>query len=302
MEILIYLFTGISVGALVFALFGKGDGKKKATSQSKEGEVEANITDADSTLKKTLTKAPSIANMVNNQLGLNKMGDKHPYKKFRNFMDKMLMRAGYPNNLNSDDLINACFYCCLLFVFLAVSYASSVKANVLLYLYVSFIAGLLLPLLLLNIAATKRQTAIKKELPYMIDLLTLCIEAGMDFTTAMIRVSPVFVNTPLGDEIGLLVTELKLGKTRVEGLHDLSHRVGIMELSLIVNAIVQADKLGTSLAPTLRIQAEDIRKHRSLMAEEMAMKAPVKMLVPIIIFIFPTTFIVLFAPMVLKLI
>jgi len=297
-EIIISIFAGLSVAVLVFTFFGNSSKKDK---NDNPNEIDAVLVDENSTLKKSLQRVPSLAGMMNGRLQLNKMEKSHPYHKFRTFLEKLLTRAGHPNNLNCDDLINACFYSCILSVVMASLYASSSGGNVLMYCYLSFAFGLGFPLLLLNMAATKRQAAIRKDLPYMIDLLTLCIEAGMDFTTAMIRVIPVFNNTPLGVEVNLLVTELRMGKSRVEGLHDLSERVGLMELSLIVNAIVQADKLGTSLAPTLRIQSDDIRKHRSLLAEELAMKAPVKMLFPIVIFIFPTTFIVLFAPMVLKL-
>jgi tight adherence protein C len=297
-EIIISIFAGLSVAALVFTFFGKTSPPKK---EGDPKEIDAVLVDENSTLKKSLQKVPSMAGIMNKRLHLNKIEKSHPYHKLRTFLDKMLTRAGYPNNLNCDDLINACFYSCIISVVLASLYASSSGGNVLMYCYLSFAFGLGLPILILNVAATKRQAAIRKDLPYLIDLLTLCIEAGMDFTTAMIRVIPVFNGTALGVEVSLLVTELRMGKTRIEGLHDLSQRVGLIELSLIVNAIVQADKLGTSLAPTLRIQSDDIRKHRSLMAEELAMKAPVKMLFPIVIFIFPTTFIVLFAPMVLKL-
>jgi tight adherence protein C len=297
-EIIISIFAGLSVAALVFTFFGKTSPPKK---EGDPKEIDAVLVDENSTLKKSLQKVPSMAGIMNKRLHLNKIEKSHPYHKLRTFLDKMLTRAGHPNNLNCDDLINACFYSCIISVVLASLYASSSGGNVLMYCYLSFAFGLGLPILILNVAATKRQAAIRKDLPYLIDLLTLCIEAGMDFTTAMIRVIPVFNGTALGVEVSLLVTELRMGKTRIEGLHDLSQRVGLIELSLIVNAIVQADKLGTSLAPTLRIQSDDIRKHRSLMAEELAMKAPVKMLFPIVIFIFPTTFIVLFAPMVLKL-
>lgn len=295
MELLAYSLVALSVSLLSFTLLDRlSKGKQKT-----EGEVEAIDGDA-STLKVLLNKLPSPTAYLNVRLNISKDGNKNPYQKLRNFCDRELMKAGYPNNFNADDLINGSLYSCLICVLLAVWYASSTQGNVLLYAYASFIFGLVLPFLFVNIAGTKRQTEIKKQLPYFIDLLTLCVEAGMDFTTAMIRIVNIFDGTPLGDEISLMVTELRMGKSRVEGLHDLSKRVGMMELTLIVNAIVQADNLGTSLAPTLRIQSEDMRKQRSLMAEEMAMKAPVKLLFPLVVFIFPTTFIVLFAPMVLK--
>jgi tight adherence protein C len=105
----------------------------------------------------------------------------------------------------------------------------------------------------------------------------------------------------LAVELGQTLRDVQLGRTRAEALRELSARVDVSELNSLVSALIQADRLGSSLGPILRVQADQLRMRRSQRAEKLAMEAPVKILLPLIFFIFPTIFIMIFGPIVLKL-
>jgi tight adherence protein C len=305
-EQLITLLGGISVGIIAYLFTSKlpiGKEKKGEISQdniSQDNFIDADIAEGDRPLRAYLDRLPSLSQAISQHYQKQNMPSEHPLVKCHTAIDLLLIRGGNPKNLSSDHVIDLTFYSsliCGLFMYL---YAESLSIPSLLCAYIGLAFGAILPWSLFNLAAGKRQIAIRKELPYLLDLLTLCVESGMDFTTALIRIGPTFKDTALGSEVGLLVTEMRMGKSRQESLRDLSHRVGLMELSTAVNAIIQSDKLGASMGPALRIQSEDMRRKRILLAEESGMKAPVKLLFPLVMFIFPTTFIVLFAPMLIK--
>jgi tight adherence protein C len=160
--------------------------------------------------------------------------------------------------------------------------------------------GFGLPTLSLNDTVKKRQKAIKRVLPYTLDLLTLAVEAGLDFTTALARIGRKIGKNPLHLEITRLVRDLSMGKSRSNALKDMAKRTGVEELGIIVSALVQADELGASLGPTLRIQSSEMRRKRFDAAEKAAMEAPVKMLFPLIAFIFPIVFLIIFSPIAIQ--
>jgi tight adherence protein C len=141
-----------------------------------------------------------------------------------------------------------------------------------------------------------RHHAITRALPYNLDLLTLSVEAGLDFAAALGKVVEKGRKGPLADELHTTLKELKLGKTREEALRNLAARVDLTTLNSFVHALIQADKMGTPLGKILRILATQMRIERTQRAEKLANEAPVKLLLPLIGFIFPTIFIMLFGP------
>ena len=157
-----------------------------------------------------------------------------------------------------------------------------------------------LPYLNLSDRAARRQKAIRMILPYTLDLLCLAVEAGLDFTAALNRIGENLKTNPLREELRLLTRDLTMGKTRSEALRDLERRVEIEELTSVVSALVQADELGASLGPTLRIQSEGLQQKRFQRAEKKAMQAPVLMLIPMVLFIFPLVFLIIFTPIILQ--
>lgn len=161
--------------------------------------------------------------------------------------------------------------------------------------------GFFLPLYSLSEAAKARQKEIRRTIPYSLDLLTLAVEAGLDFTTALSRIAHKIGENAFGREIKRLVRDLNMGKSRAQSLRDMAERTGVEELKTVVAALIQADELGSSLGPTLRVQASDMRRRRFDAAEKAAMEAPVKMLAPLVLFIFPTVFMIIFGPIVIQL-
>ncbi|KIH70734.1 hypothetical protein SN16_07905 [Salinicoccus roseus] len=159
--------------------------------------------------------------------------------------------------------------------------------------------GITLPKLYMNMKAKKRQAQALKELPDFLDLLTISLEAGLGFDMAL---SKVVAKKPgvLSDEFKYVLEEVRLGRTRKEGLTAMVGRLPIEELKSLVFSIIQAEKLGIGMVAVLRVQTEEVRELRKQRAEEKAMKAPVKMLFPMVLFIFPALFIILLSPAILQ--
>jgi tight adherence protein C len=154
------------------------------------------------------------------------------------------------------------------------------------------------PFLWLRDLGKARQHQIIRALPYDLDLLTLSVEAGLDFAAAIGKVVEKGRKGPLCDELSIMLRELKLGKTREEGLRNLAARCEITSLTTFVQALIHADRMGTPLGKVLRILSTDMRVTRTQRAEKLANEAPVKLLFPLIACIFPTIFLILFGPII----
>lgn len=155
--------------------------------------------------------------------------------------------------------------------------------------------GFFLPHLMLSSRITKRQTEIRKAMPDALDLLTVCVEAGLGFDAAMAKVSEKWENE-LSMAFSRAIREVQLGKVRREALRDMADRLGIPEMTSFVAAIIQSEQLGVSMAKVLRIQSDQMRMKRRQRAEEEAHKAPVKMLIPMALLIFPSIMIIILTP------
>jgi tight adherence protein C len=161
--------------------------------------------------------------------------------------------------------------------------------------------GFLLPEYFLKMRATARQEEIQDNLPDVLDLLTVSVEAGLGFDAALVKVVEK-IKGVLSAEFSRMLQEIKMGKPRRDALRDLGHRSGVDDVVAFTGAIIQADQLGVSIGNVLRLQSEQMRTKRRQRAEQKAMKAPVKMLIPLILFIFPTIFIVVLGPAVIQII
>ena len=147
---------------------------------------------------------------------------------------------------------------------------------------------------------TKRHLQILKALPNVLDLLTLSVEAGKDFVTALRDILNRRAPDELGLELRKALHEIQLGKPRQTALKEMTQRVRQPELTSVLNAIVQSDELGVSIGQVLRIQAEQLRAKRFARAEKLASEAPVKILFPVALLIFPAVFTVVIAPMLMR--
>lgn len=149
-----------------------------------------------------------------------------------------------------------------------------------------------------RIAARRRE--LQKSLPFVLDLITLCVEAGLNLQGAFNQAVEKGPHGILRDEIQRVLRDIRNGKPRAEALRGMSERLQEASVANFVTAMVQAERVGMSLGPALRAQADQRRAERFLRAEKLAMEAPVKMLFPLIAFIFPCTFIVLFFPIAIQ--
>ena len=221
-------------------------------------------------------------------------------ENFRNNIRKKLNMAGSPFGWNPDEFLAAKelsaagFF--LIFWFVSGSFFLSA---------VLLAVGFFLPDLWLNESIAGKKRKIVKELPYFIDMLAFSVEAGLDFAAAInkiIQKSGGSVRaTPLIKELRRTQEEIRVGMTREDALRNLAKRVDIPEISSFTSALIQADSMGSPLGVTLRTQSEQMYLARFLRAEKKAQEAPVKMLFPLIIFIFPVIFIMLFGPVILQL-
>jgi tight adherence protein C len=155
--------------------------------------------------------------------------------------------------------------------------------------------GFMLPDVVLTLKTRGRKEVLRSELPDALDLLAVSVEAGLGFDGAISKLTE-HMDGPLADEFALALGEMRIGESRQNALTKMMKRVGTPEFSSFVRAIIQADQLGISLGRILKLQASDTRNRRQLAAEERAMKAPIKMLFPTVIFIFPAMFIVILGP------
>ncbi|MCR4401995.1 MAG: type II secretion system F family protein [Firmicutes bacterium] len=159
--------------------------------------------------------------------------------------------------------------------------------------------GWLVPEMMLQSKKRDREKQIRRSLPDVLDLLTVSVEAGLGFDAALAKVVER-KKGPLAEEFAFLLQEIRMGKPRRDALRELSERVKIDDITSFIASVVQADQLGVSIANILRIQSAQVRTKRRQQAEEAGMKAPIKMLFPLVFFIFPTLFVVLLGPAIIQ--
>lgn len=161
--------------------------------------------------------------------------------------------------------------------------------------------GYYLPILQLKSQISRRQDSITKSLPDALDLLTICVEAGLGFEQAMGKVYEKW-DDDLAMAFGRVLQEIQLGKRRGDALRDMSNRMDVADVTSFVAALIQAEQLGVSVAKILRIQSDQMRVKRRQRAQEKAQQAPVKMMIPMVILIFPSIWITLMGPAVIILV
>ena len=157
------------------------------------------------------------------------------------------------------------------------------------------LVGFFMPELLLQSKINTRQDEIRKSMPDALDLLTICVQAGLGFDAAMSRVAEKWEDA-LADEFERSLREIQLGNVRRVALRNMADRIGIDEMTSFVAAIIQSEQLGVSMSKVLRIQSDQMRTRRRQRAEEKAQQAPVKMLIPMALLIFPSLLIILLGP------
>ena len=218
---------------------------------------------------------------------------------------KKLELAGNPGKMDASMLLVLQFGGAALFGGLMILVFTVAKTNwpwgrILFITAILTVLGFYFPQLWLQSKINKRQKEIRKGMPDALDLLTICVEAGLGFDAAMHKVSEKW-NNELSLAFGRIIREIQLGKLRRDAMRDMADRVGIPEMTSFVAAVIQSEQLGVSMAKVLRIQSDQMRIRRRQLAEEEAHKVPIKMLIPMGLLIFPSLMIVLLTPAALKL-
>ena len=167
---------------------------------------------------------------------------------------------------------------------------------------VSALLGMFYPFLTIQKLAEKRKEEILSQLPFAIDIISSSMNAGLDFNAAIGHLTEMKMRSPiLRDEFMMYLKEVQLGKSRSEALRDMEKRISITEFSRFIFAILHGIETGVSIVEVMKIQASELRRVRSSLAEQSAAKAPSKMIIPMVIFIFPSMFIVILTPIIIKL-
>jgi tight adherence protein C len=160
--------------------------------------------------------------------------------------------------------------------------------------------GFLFPNVWLSDTRKRRELGVIRSMPVYLDFITMCVEAGLNLSGALGQAMEKAPPGPLRNEFAIVLRDLRSGLTRADALRRMADRLDITEVTSFVSAVIQAERMGASLAMVLRVQAEQRRNERFQRAEKLAMEAPIKLVGPLIIFIFPVTFIVLAFPIVMK--
>jgi tight adherence protein C len=232
--------------------------------------------------------------------GLARIFSKYIPAARENTIEKKLREAGRPGNMSARELMAvkylSCGACALLLKFL---WSGDSSAQSFMMAVAGAVLGWLLPDTYLNMKITKRKDEIEKQLPEVLDLLTVCVEAGLGFDGAIMKVVEKLKGV-LPAELHLALEETRMGKPRREALREMADRICVDDLSNFVGSIIMAEQLGISIGNVLRLQSREIRQKRRQRVEEQAMKAPIKMLIPMVAFIFPSLFVVLLGPAMLR--
>jgi tight adherence protein C len=218
---------------------------------------------------------------------------------------KELIMAGNPGNLQPIEFIVLQFLISLFLLFVILTLCLLIKLSppilILVFALSGFGLGFIGPKFWLSKRVTKRKRLISRALPDTLDLLQVSMEAGLGFDLALSKVVEK-TKGPLSSEFKKALEEIMVGKSRKEALKDVGRRTGVEDLQLFINNIIQAEQLGVSIAKVIQVQSDQLRVLRRQRVEEQAMKVPIKMLFPLIFFIFPIILLVVLGPIVLKII
>lgn len=218
---------------------------------------------------------------------------------FRQQKKLLFVTAGVDDQFDPDEfvglkIISAFLGPLLIFLFLS----QMGKQMSLMWFLCGLGAGFFLPDYVVWDMKRRRQKGVIKELPQMMDLLTLSVEAGMDFMAAISRVIETMKSGALRDELSQVLKEIQLGTTRADALRNMADRVQLKQLSSFASILIQADEMGSPIGPVLRAQSDLLRNERFQRAEREGAKATQKLLIPLVVFILPSVFIVILGPVI----
>jgi tight adherence protein C len=213
----------------------------------------------------------------------------------------LMIRAGYRSSdamwaMKGAKILTPLLFCGLVFV------TGLYRLNPVFIFAIALLGGYLLPDIWLMWRVSSRQHRLRKGLPDALDLLVICVEAGLGLDQALLRVTDELriTHPELCEELQLVNLEMRVGKTRIEALRELAKRTGLDDIKALVSMLIQTERFGTSIAQSLRVHSDDLRMKRRQRAEEKAAKMSVKMVPVLVFFIFPALMVVILGPAVLQ--
>jgi len=257
------------------------------TDEKESGALDGSF--AERVIKPALSKANGF---------LNRITPKHYY----NQIERRIKEAGSPKGISVGGIVffQICFTCISVFTAFILWIAMDTPLSKVIIILLSLLGmANILPKYFLKHKIVLRQKEIEKNLPDVLDLLTVSIEAGLSFDGAIAKLVEKMSGV-LVEEFSFVLKEMRVGVSKRDAFKSLIERVPVPSLVTFVGSIIQADQLGVSIGNVLRIQSSLVRQKRRQRTQENAMKAPVKMLIPMIIFILPTIFIVILGPVLIK--
>ena len=222
-----------------------------------------------------------------------------PYDYLEN-TERKLVRTGVSYLLTAEQFVALRIVSMLAFPIVAAILMSVMENPLPIAYLIAPILGFFFPDIWLHDTRKKRELAVVRAMPVYLDFITMCVEAGLNLTGALGQAMEKAPPGPLRNEFAIVLRDLRSGLSRADALKRMADRLEIPEVTSFISAVIQADKMGASLVSVLKVQSEQRRNERFQRAEKMAMEAPVKLIAPLIIFIFPVTFIVLGFPIVMK--
>ena len=262
-------------------------------------------------LEKLMPKAPDFKTTLTReqtpfQAFLNRIGQYvNPSQRDKTKYASYLVAAGFRKEslhiFMGCKLLLALLLPAILILFYALPKGLVFNSQMVLYELILAIIGFLAPSLWLQHRVRNRTDDIFHTLPDILDLLTVCVEAGIGIDAALIKTSenPQFRGNPLAEELKIAGMEVRAGKHRSEALRDMANRTMVDDLKAFATMLVQAERFGTSISQSLRVHSESLRTKRRQMAEEAAAKTSVKMLFPLVFFVFPALMVIMIGPAVL---
>lgn len=222
-----------------------------------------------------------------------------PLTRSREALQKKLTQAGFPGGLSADEFQATRIVGAGIGAFAGAFIDNELDVAPMFFLVIGFV-GIIYPGMWLNGLIQKRRRRVFRDLPDMLDILRLSTDAGLDLTSAMAVTVEKSRPGPLLEELEQVEREVSLGRTRKEAFRNFADRIAMTEINAFVIALIQAEQLGASIGPVLKTQGEMARTRRWQLAEVLVNKMPMKMLGPLVVFIFPSSFIILFTPLLIQ--
>lgn len=284
-----------AIMSIVYAMFGSGrsktsmesriqDFRSRAVTAADDEEVNLELPFGERVLRPTIE---GFSRTISSVLPASVLAD----------IQKQLVMAGNPMSLQSFLTFWAVFFAMFtgvgLLMFVALPNSLILQKAIFVLMFSG--VGWIFPRMYLKGKVKARQKRVLKALPDAMDLITTCVEAGLGLDAALARVAEKSEG-PLAEELSRMLRDVAMGKLRREAMTELEARIGVEELTSFINSVIQAEQLGVGIAQVLRVQSDQLRTRRRQRAEQAAHEAPIKMLFPLVLFIFPAFLAVILGP------